>query len=370
MSFAINVLKLFVKPDSKLILFNSFAGRRYDDSPKEIFECIKSDNRFEDYKLVWAFHNPQLFRVEGAQVIKTDGFKYFTTALKARVWITNSSVERGLNFKGKNTFYLNTWHGTPLKKMGSDIADNNTSFDTKSDNKFDAMNAQSRFEADIFSRVFQIPRDRFLEVGLPRNDRLCNYTQEEMWEIREKLDIPLNKKVILYCPTFREYEKDENNGCVLAPPMNLKYWEETLGDNYVLLFRAHYEVAKVMDIEENNFVHNKTDYPSLNELMIVTDILISDYSSVFFDFSVMDKVMLHFTYDFDKYCSLRGMYFDIRNYISGASKEEDLVEYIQNIDCEKEIDKTRSFRSKFVNYSGKATEQTVEYLARKLEILG
>ena len=366
MSFAINVLKLFIRPDPKLILFNSFAGRKYDDSPKELFDYIKNDKRFKEYKLVWAFHNPQQFKVEGAQVIKTDGLKYFITALKARVWITNSSVERGLNFKGKKTLYLNTWHGTPLKKMGSDIASDNSAFTSKTDNKFDVMNAQSRFEADIFSRVFSIPRDRFLEVGLPRNDRLCNYSEEEMREIREKLDIPLNKKVILYCPTFREYEKDENNGCVLAPPMNLKYWEEKLGDNYVLLFRAHYEVAKVMDIEENDFVRDMTSYPSLNELMIVADVLISDYSSVFFDFSLMDKPMLHFTYDYDKYSSLRGMYFDIRNWLGGTDNEEDLLEYIHNIECEKEIAKTRHFRSKFVNYSGNATQLTVEYLVKMI----
>lgn len=368
MSFAINVLKLFVKPDSKLILFNSFAGRKYDDSPKELFEYIKNDERFKDYKLVWAFHNPRQFDIEGAEVIKTDGLKYFTTALKARVWITNSSVERGLNFKGKNTFYLNTWHGTPLKKMGSDIVENNTSFNTRSSNKFDAMNAQSKYEADIFSRVFQIPRDRFLEVGLPRNDRLCNYTQEEMWKIREKLDIPLNKKVILYCPTFREYEKDENNGCVLAPPMNLQYWEEKLGSEFVLLFRAHYEVAKVMEIEENNFVHNMTDYPSLNELMIVSDILISDYSSVYFDYSVMNKPMLHFTYDYDKYSSLRGMYFDIRDYLSGADNEEDVVNLLNNMIDEEEVVKTITFKNKYVNYYGAATKNTIDCLANALKL--
>lgn len=362
MSFAINFLKLFVKPDPNLILFNSFAGRKFDDSPKELFDYIKNDKRFKDYKLIWAFHNPQQFNVEGAEVIKADSLKYFITALKARVWITNSSVERGLNFKGKNTFYLNTWHGTPLKNMGSDIASNNTAFTSKTDNKFDAMNAQSKYEADIFSRVFRIPRDSFLEVGLPRNDRLCNYSQEEMRVIREKLDIPLNKKVIIYCPTFREYEKDENNGCVLAPPMNLKYWEEKLGDNYVLLFRAHYEVAKVMDIEENDFVRDMTSYPSLNELMIAADVLISDYSSVFFDFSVMDKPMLHFTYDYDKYSSLRGMYFDIRDWLVGADNEEDLVNLIQNTDYVKEVKKTIGFRTKYVNYFGSATSKTVNYL--------
>ena len=122
MSFCINILKFFIRADDKLILFNSFAGRKFDDSPKAIFEILKSDKRFINKRIVWAFHNPATFgRIEGADSIRTDSFSYFLTVLRARVWISNSSVERGLSFKKKGTFYLNTWHGTPLKKMGKDI---------------------------------------------------------------------------------------------------------------------------------------------------------------------------------------------------------------------------------------------------------
>ena len=368
MSFAINVLRLFVKPDDKLIFFNSFAGRKYDDSPKAIFECIKSDPRFKDYRLVWAFHNPEKYDVEGAVKIKTDGFKYFVTALKARVWITNSSVERGLRFKGKNTYYLNTWHGTPIKKMGSDIASENTSFRSKGGSKCNAMCAQGKFDADIFSRVFNIPRERFLEVGLPRNDILANYTSEQRRQIREKLNLPDDKKVILYAPTFREFEKDENQGCVLAPPMDLKKWEAELGNEYVLLFRAHYEVAKVMDIEENDFVRNMTDYPSLNELMIASDLLLSDYSSILFDYSIMPKPMVLFTYDYDKYSSLRGMYFDVREYLSNGGNEDDVIALLKSGLRPSLTEKTVSFRNEYVNFYGHATEKTVNHLAEELGV--
>lgn len=93
MNFCMNILKLFIKTDDKLILFNSFAGRKYDDSPKAIFEEMRRDSRFTGYKLVWAFHQPEKFQVDGAEKIKTDGMHYFRTALAARVWVTNSSVE-------------------------------------------------------------------------------------------------------------------------------------------------------------------------------------------------------------------------------------------------------------------------------------
>lgn len=366
MTACLALMKLFVKTDEKLILFNSFAGRKYDDSPKAIFEAMRADPRFTDYKFVWAFHEPEKFEVDGAEKIKTDGLKYFKTALAARAWVTNSSVERGLRFKKKNTFFLNTWHGSPIKKMGSDIASDNQSFSSKGKNHTDVMNTQSYFEADIFSKCFEIPRNHFIEVGLPRNDTLANYTEEERATLRRKLGLPEDKIVILYCPTFREYEKDENLGVVLAPPMDLKKWEAELGDQYVLLFRAHYEVSKVMEINENVFVRNVTDYPALNDLMVASDILISDYSSIFFDYSIMDKVMLHFTYDFDKYEEKRGMYFDIRDYLSGSASEDGVIVILKELDYKKEIEKTVTFRNKYMNFYGEASKKTVDCIAEHI----
>lgn len=365
MNTVINGMKLFVKTDDKLILFNSFAGRKFDDSPFSLFEAMKKDDRFKDYKLVWAFHNPDQYDVKGAEKIKTDTPEYFKTALKARVWITNSSFERGLHFKNKNTFYFNTWHGTPIKKMGNDIQ-NNQSFGEKGKNSTDIMTAQSDFEIDVFSRMFGIPKDHFLKCGLPRNDILFSYDEQFRKEIREKLNIKDNQKVVLYCPTFREFEKDGNNNVVLKPPIDLRKWEKELGSQYVLLFRAHYEVSKAMEIKENEFVRDMTNYQSLNELMIASDILISDYSSVFFDYSIMDKPMLHFTYDYDKYASLRGMYFNIRDYLNGSDNEDDLLNELKNIDTDKELELAIKFRKHYVQYYGQATKASVNCIAENL----
>lgn len=363
MSFCIGILKLFVKTDDKLILFNSFAGRRFDDSPKAIYDVMKKDSRFESYKLVWAFHEPDKYT--GVEKIKTDGFNYFKTALKARVWVTNSSVERGLSFTGKHTYYFNTWHGTPMKKMGSDIDTSNTSFGSKSENHFDVMMSQGTFDTDVFSRAFNIPRERFLESGLPRNDILANYTESYRNDIRSKLGIDNDKTVILYVPTFREYEKDENYGVVMAPPMDLGKWEKEL-PNCVLLMRAHYEVSKVMNVQENSFIRNMTSYPDLNDLYIAADIMISDYSSVFFDYSITGKPMLHFAYDYEKYSSKRGMYFDIRDYVSGADNESELIAIIKSLDAKKEMEKTIVFRNKYINFYGHASKDAVDCIAKEL----
>ena len=359
-SFLLRVMRLFIKPDDKLILFNSFGGKKYDDSPKAIFEAMQKDARFRDYKMVWAFHNPEDKEIPGAACIKTDTLQYFVTALRARVWVTNSAVERGLNFKGKNTFYFNTWHGTPIKKMGTDIEKDNSSFRQKGGFKVDTMMAQSNFEADIFARVFEIAREKFLVAGLPRNDRLANYTEEERMQIREALGLPKDKTVILYAPTFREYNKNKAQGCVLTSPMDLKKWEEALSDTHCLLFRAHYEVAKSMEFSENEFVRDMTSYKSLEDLMIAADVLISDYSSIFFDFSIMDKVMLHFTYDYDEYAKKRGVYFDIRSYLSGSEAEKGLIDILKTMDFGEEKERNRRFRENFVEEYGHAAEKAVD----------
>lgn len=364
MSAILNILSLFVKTDNKLILFNSFGGKKYDDSPKAIYEAMHRDKRFKGYKFVWAFHNPDEFKVKGAKIIKTDTPAYYLTALKARCWVTNSGIERGLKFKGKKTFYINTWHGTPIKKMGSDIDESNKSFGSKGGAKIDVMCSQGDFETAIFSRVFNISKKRFLNSGLPRNDKLANYTNDEKNAIKKKLGIPLDKKVILYAPTFREFERDIEKNCILAPPMNLAKWKKEIGEEFCLLFRAHYEVAKVMDIDEDGFVFNMSSYPTMEELMIAADLLISDYSSVFFDFSVMDKPMLHFTYDYDKYSENRGMYFDIRNKLDGGSFEDEILTVLKS--KKYGIDKTIKFRKQYVNYYGNATKKVLDCIIRHI----
>ena len=118
------ILKCFVRCNDKKILFMSYGGRKFDDSPKALYETIKADAFFKDYELVWGFLNPQDFNALGLKTVKVDTLKFYITAISSHIWINNSSVERGLNLRTKSTLEINTWHGTPLKKMGNDIQGN------------------------------------------------------------------------------------------------------------------------------------------------------------------------------------------------------------------------------------------------------
>lgn len=366
-SFALKILKFFINPDDKLILFISFGGRKFDDSPKAIYDKMIVDERFNDYKLIWAFSNPECFDLPRGEKIKCDTFYYFYIALKARVWISNSTVERGLDFKGKKTFYFNTWHGTPIKRMGSDVASVNKSFKGKGCWKVDYFTCQGKFEEDIFCRVFKgLNKNITHVIGLPRNDIYSNYSNEYMLSLREKMSIAKNKKVILYAPTFREYDKTVYLEVKLSIPIQIEKWRKKLGENYILLFRAHYEVAKGMDIKDDDFVRDMSSYPNLEDLMIVSDILISDYSSIFFDYSIMSKPMFAFCYDYERYASERGMYFDIRSWLPSADNEDDLLSLIKEGNSEEQIVCTRKFQQKYVTSFGTSIKQSLDAIYKNI----
>lgn len=118
-SILLKILSVFIKVNPNIILINSFGGKKYDDSPRVIFEYMKTQEKYKKYKIYWAFYNPNDFEVEGAEKIKIDTFRYFIIALKAKYWITNSAIERGLKFKNKKTVYINTWHRKCYKKDGN-----------------------------------------------------------------------------------------------------------------------------------------------------------------------------------------------------------------------------------------------------------
>lgn len=372
MSTLLKLLGLFCRVDNQLILFNSYGGKKYDDSPKVIYEAMKADQRFSNYRMVWALQNPTTTCVpQETQVVKADTFQYFVTALKARVWVTNSSIERGLNFKKEKTFCLNTWHGTAIKVMGIDVKANNKSFRSKNNVTADIMLTQGQYDIDVFSHAFELPLTSFRMTGLPRNDELANYTQADRNRIREKLGISLNKQIVLYAPTFREFKKGCNQEIIFDVPMNLQRWQDVLSDQFVILFRAHYEVARHMKVEGYSAFMDMSGYPDLNELMIVSDALISDYSSIYFDYAVTHKPMYCFAYDYDEYMSNRGMYLNLKEALPCAihRDEEGLLKELLRLknDENEKRQETEQFQKKYVMVYGNAAAQCCDLLVEKLK---
>lgn len=362
-TLVMNLLKVFTVTDEKLILFNSFGGKKFDDSPYAIYQEMVKDSRFKDYKLIWAFHDPDKFD-DVKQKIKSDSFTYFITTLKARVWITNSAIQRGMSYSGKNTFSLNTWHGSPLKKMGLDL---NPDSKNSIMQEYSAFLAQSEYEKDKMSKAYNIDPNKFYVFGLPRNDALTRDLKEKQDNAKKLLGIPQKKKVILYAPTFRDYQVDDDFTQVLDIPLNYKKWEEKMGDEYVFLLRVHYEVAKHTQLPTDKMWMDVSNYQNLDTLMLASDLLITDYSSIMFDYAILKKPIICYTYDYKEYEEKRGMYFDVRDYLVSFENEDMLIEYLFSENLVDSIEKTDQFKKIFVEQYGSATKKSVDLIYESIQ---
>ena len=360
MSLGVNLLKLFLKSDDKLILFVSFGGRKCTDSPRAIYDYMLKDPRFKDYKLVWGVINPSDFP-ELKNTVKMDTLSYFKTAIKSRCWITNVLVERAINFKGINTFYLYTGHGSPIKKDGPDYKTPNR-FIYLGKFHYNASLAQSELERDVRSRAFNLSLPKVYMTGTPTNDILTCYTIEDRNKIREELGIPQSKKAILYAPTFREYN---SIGTFETKIVDFEKWHRFLGDDYVILYRAH-PISISKQKETERWFVDATNYNRIEPLMIASDMLVSDYSGLIPDYSIMHKPIYLWTYDYDQYEKARGLYFDIRKVLPYAEKEEDLLQLIKNGYTDTQKDAVLKFQQKYAPVFGHGTENAVDLVWDKI----
>ncbi|MBR3966526.1 MAG: CDP-glycerol glycerophosphotransferase family protein [Clostridia bacterium] len=357
MSLVFRFLGLFVSTDENLVLFSSFMGSKFNDSPKAIYDMMRADAKYGKYNCVWAFEHPENF--PELKTVKIDTLKYFMTALKAKYWITNTNIERGLSFKKKNTVYLNTWHGIALKKIGNDCPGRN-------DYNFDTLNylcVSGEHDEQVFRTAFRAREKSYLKCGMPRNDELWNVKPGEKEALREKLGIDRDKIVILYAPTWRD-SVDGGKSYAIKPPIDFSKWKEKLGEDYVILFRAHHITTKVLDVQFDDFIRDASNYPNVNELMIASDMLITDYSAIAFDYSILCRPILCYAYDYDTYLSDRGTYFDIdEKYPNKSCREEDeLLDTIIGLDFDEQSEKTREFRDYFLQYHDNATENCLKSL--------
>lgn len=355
MSGLVNVYKLFLRSDNNLILFVSYGGRHFSDSPRVIYEAMIRDERFSNYTIYWAFTHPDNYP-DIPNRVNINSLKYFNIALRARCWVTNVIIERALNFKGINTFYFHTTHGVLCKLDGKDSIESKN-FKPLANFNFDCCLASSEFEKYVYAGMFGIPVGKMKVIGMPKNDILVNHTTEYRNEIRQKIGIPEGKKAVLYAPTFRE---EANFKEVFDVDVNL--WQNVLGSDYVLLYRAH-PVVSFTNKTESDFFIDVTRYEVVEDIMIAADILVSDYSGIIFDYCIMEKPIFLWPYDYDKYNQIRGLYFDIRRELPFSEDQKELVTMIKNADLEKNVsDFVIPFKNKYETEYGNATSQSLDLI--------
>ena len=362
-SAAFRFIGIFEKTDEHLILFNSFGGRRFNDSPKILFEKMRDDPYFRDYTLVWAFERPEDFHIPGARCIRIDTPEYVRTALKAKVWITSVNIERGLHYKKKNTIYVNTWHGAGTKLIGNACSKRRDYIF----NNIDIMLIQSEFERKIFLRDFDCNPNAFMKVGFPRNDELFHITDEQKKEFKKMFGIPEGKKVILYAPTWRD-SKDGGLSYEFIPPMHIEKWRERFFDEYVMLFRMH-AFTTAFQMEYDDFAIDTSFYDNLNHVLAISDVVVTDYSTIVYDSAIAGKPFICFGFDYERYKKERGFYYELADvYPGGVLKtEEEVMNRIEEVIDGADSEQYKAFRDNYVEAGGNAAENVLSALKNKLD---
>lgn len=371
MRIFMRILSFFVPVKKESIIFSSFGGRKFDDSPKALYDTICSMKEFRDWQLVWAFVEPDNFILPRGQKVKIDTFAFFRALLTTHVWIGNSEVDRGIRLYSSKYIRVETWHGTPLKKICGE--ENETSVEkvnsTRHIDDTTIRCAQSEFDRDIFARIFSASKESILLSDLPRNDSLLKYSNEKIKRIKESLGIETGKKVILYTPTYREYLMNEERKSEIVPPIDFEKWETALGKDHVLLIRAHYVVSESLNLPDNGFIKDVSNYGCLNDLYVIADMMISDYSSTFFDYAILDRPMFCFAYDMEEYCRRRGLYLNLETELPCPIDKdgESLLNHILNLNYKGASEATKVFHSKYAPFAGNACDTVINTLLDRLK---
>lgn len=358
------------------ICFESFLGKQYADSCKYIYEYLLKNYK-KDYKFIWIINDDSVKIPGNPTRVHRFSLKYFYYMTRSKYWVNNMRQPKWYP-KRKGNVFLETWHGTPLKKLVFDMEDVYSASPTykaevySQSRKWDYLVSDNPFSTEVFQSCFMFPKEKILEYGYPRNDLMHHPRKDKIAaRIRKKVGVPEGKKTILYAPTWRDDEYYGKGQYKFKLQLDLRRLREEFGDEYVILLRTHYFIADSLDVTGvEDFAINVSKYSDITELYLISDICITDYSSVFFDYANLKRPILFFTYDLEKYRDvLRGFYIDIEKEIPGPLlyTNDEVVDAIKNIDkIEKKYhDRYEEFYNRFCALDdGHAAERIVEKVFR------
>lgn len=372
------LFKCFSRLNKKdIIIFDSFNGSNYSDNPKALYEYAKE--HYPDYQLYWYAKkgHTKYFEENNIPYFSSPSWKELTYQTRAKYWIVNARTPKWKQ-PGANTIVLQTWHGTPLKRLGLDIKEvtmpgvttkeyyQNFLDDTK---KWTYLLADNLYSADIFSRAFQIDKNKIKVLGYPRNDKLFNYNHQEIETLKEQMGIDQCKDIILYAPTWRDQDNDGPGKYYLDLELDLQRFTEEFPDK-ILLIRAHYLISQNLNLGDYPNVIDVSDYPDISYLYLISDLLITDYSSVFFDYANLNRPMIFYAYDLDKYRDItRGFYMDYKEVPGPIVKTEDqlFTEIKRCLNSKYDLDLS-DFCNKFCNIDdGNACQRVFKLLLNSQE---
>jgi CDP-glycerol glycerophosphotransferase len=328
----LNIFVPFVKIRRNKIVLCAYSGLGYSCNPKYIAEELLVTS--EKYQLVWLVDRRAINKVnqfpESIKLVKYPSIRAFFELASARIWIDNQRKSY-YPVKRKSQFYFQTWHGNiALKKIENDAAQGLSEKyikiakeDSKMIDYFISNGGQSTM---FFKNSFWCKDAKILEYGSPRNDILLS--DHDFTSVRNRLRLPINEKIILYAPTFRKDYKYNTYNLDYLSVFNVV--KERYRGTWNFLVKLHPNLIYNIDkLEIPEWVINVSDYIDIQELLGITDILITDYSSTMFDFMFLKRPVFIYASDYDLYKKDRDVYFPLSN--TPFSISENTMQLIANI---------------------------------------
>jgi CDP-glycerol glycerophosphotransferase len=354
--------------EDNIILYESYHGGSFSCNPYAIFQSIYKDERFSNYRHVWVINDkrqiPKHLKVDTQIIFITRGSDLYMRHLAKVKYLINNVSFPEYFIRKEGQLYLNTWHGTPIKTLGKDIKDDFFAHKNATRNFLQASHliSPNSFTTKILTDNFDI-NDIYTgivaQTGYPRQDLTLNASSEYKQEIKNKLGIKNDKPVVLYAPTWRGTlagSKFDIEKLII----DIKLFKN-LDINFI--FRGHHMAEKLLDdvSEIKDVVVSSTI--DTNSLLSIVDTLITDYSSISFDYMAVGKPIIYYTYDRDEYESERGLYFPLEDVAEDIYKtNSEVAEAIKRlIHIEKISSKQQEAQEKFCAYDdGLATDRVID----------
>lgn len=350
------------------IVFNNFYGKGYGDSPKYIAEEML--RRDLDVDMVWLVNDPSMEIPQGIRKVKLQSLKASYELSTARIIISN--VRATLPYKKKRSqYYVQTWHGSvAFKAIEKDAIDKlrpdyvrEAIADSKAIDLFLSSNSIQTHE---IQSCFWYDGEIF-ESGSPRNDMLFKGDDVKS-SIKQSLGLSPDTRIVLYAPTFRDdFRTDVYNLNLSEVCSRLA---SRLGNNWIALSRLHPNVTETSPVAYSDKVINASTYPDMQELLLIADVLITDYSSTIYDAAIMNKLVLLYAPDLDDYKNNRGLkqvYFDFPTRI--CQTEEEFFSFVDEFNMDSYRARLRAFLDKIRIFDdGHASERVVNKILSVMDI--
>ncbi|MFG6137170.1 bifunctional glycosyltransferase/CDP-glycerol:glycerophosphate glycerophosphotransferase [Halomonas sp. B23F22_10] len=352
-----------------LVLCEAYWGGKVDCNPRAIADGLRKKR---DFEIVWSLSGKAKVSSgipDGLRTVRKGSLAFVYTLARAKYLINNANFPTEYS-KRQGQVFVQTKHGTPLKSMGLDIRKKNPKAMNWSDfaercRRWDYVLSSNSYSSSVWRKGFPYSY-KILEVGYPRNDVFFTTSPERIVELKKELGVPLDKKVALYAPTFRDGDRGKGieSGQSMFDPASIC---SALGEDYVLLIRSHYFNASggfwsssIIDV---------SDFPCTNDVLLISDLLITDYSSIMFDYACLQRPIILYQYDLEEYSESRGIYIDLHEVPPGpiVDNQRDLLEVLREkvYESAESKKKLEVFGKKFCPWEdGRATDRVIDEVFR------